>query len=83
MDHSYPSMYYEGGLAELYVGRDRLRIIGTALKDYRADGKSIEEFAEEYGCDIIYDDTGDGIQDVKFHNDSNETMFMLKYNNDV
>jgi len=60
----------------------KLWIIGTALRDYVAAGKTKEDFAEEYGCDIIMDPTGSGIQDVKFHNDSNETMFMLKYNND-
>ena len=59
---------------------NRLRIIGRALKDYIANGKTVEDFAEEYGCDILMDEHNDGITDVKFHNDSNESMFMLKYN---
>jgi len=59
---------------------DRLRIISKALKDYLAHGKTTKEFEEEYGCDIVMDKSCVGIKDVKFHNDSNETMFMLKYN---
>ena len=80
MDRGQISNYHAGGRAELYKSRDRLRIIAKAFKDYIANNKAIEEFEEEYGCNIIYDENSNGIMDVVFHNSRNETMFMLKYN---
>ena len=59
---------------------ERLIIISKALKNYIANGKTTEQFEEEYGCELILDEAKFGIKDVKFQNSSCETMFMLKYN---
>ncbi len=80
MDQHYSSRYYETSIDELFTDYARLWLISKVFKEYLANGKTINEFAEEYGCDIVFEKEGGGIQDIKFHNDSNETMFMLKYN---
>lgn len=82
-------------MTDLYVGGDfgfnaddfamqisghskRLKLLSKVLKEYVAKGKSTKDFEEEFGCKIIMGQVY-GIEDVKFQNDSNETMFMLKY----
>jgi hypothetical protein len=57
-----------------------LAIIARALLEYRESGKTLEDFEMEFGCEIILDKSAYGIADIKFHNDSYETLFMLKYN---
>ena len=57
-----------------------MMLVSKALKDYIASGKTTEQFEEEYGCELILDEAGYGIADIRFHNSSNETLFMLKYN---
>ncbi len=83
MDKHQASGYYETSTEELFEGRKRLQLISKALKDYVCTGKTPAEFEAEFGCDIILDEYGHGIIDIKFHNSCNETMFMLKYNNDI
>jgi len=56
-----------------------MMLVSKALKEYLAEGKTSKQFEEEFGCELILDDAGYGIKDVRFHNTSNETMFMLKY----
>jgi len=69
-------------------GMEKLSLLAKVLKEYKANGKTTEQFEEEYGCTVITEEAngktklGFGITGVKFHNDSNETMFMLKYNNE-
>jgi len=77
----YHHSYREMGEFAADNASKRLALISKVLKEYLVAGKTKEDFAEEYGCDIIFDEHLDGIIDIKFHNDSNETMFMLKYNN--
>lgn len=83
MDNHQINRYGDIVSDEFVKVHDRLHVISKALKDYVANGKTVEQFEEEYGCKIILDEPSGGIQGVKFHNDSNETMFMLKYDNDV
>ena len=59
--------------------KSKLMIVQRVLIDYKCQGKTIDDFEKEYGCSLVYDDIARGIKGVRFHNDSNETMFMLKY----
>jgi hypothetical protein len=61
------------------VEKNKLLLIRNVLREYIAQGKTIEDFEKEYGCALIYEEISGGINGVRFHNDSNETMFMLKY----
>ena len=65
---------------DIVLDRDELKVLAKALKSYVAEGKTTEQFEEDYGCKLIMDNCNYGIQDVKFHNDSSKTAFMLKYN---
>ena len=56
-----------------------LMLLAKALKEYQDSGKTTKQFEEEYGCEVVLDEFGYGIANIKFQNDSNETMFMLKY----
>jgi len=56
-----------------------MALLAKALRAYTEDGKTTKQFEEEFGCKLILDDVHYGIRAVKFHNDSNKTMFMLKY----
>ena len=93
MDHSVPfnkDEYIKATIDEIMKGlqdqaaRDKekakLMVVQRVLIDYRCQGKTIEDFEKEYGCSLIYEEMSGGIKGVRFHNDSNETMFMLKYN---
>jgi len=69
---------YHGQL-DIKLDREELIVLAKALKSFTADDKTTEDFEKEYGCKLVKDITGYGIKDVVFHNDSNKTMFMLKY----
>jgi len=56
-----------------------MALLAKALRAYTAGGKTTQQFEEEFGCKLIVDNGYYGIQGVKFHKDSNKTMFMLKY----
>lgn len=59
-----------------------LEIASNALKRYKMDGKSLEEFEEDYGCKIIYDEISGGISGIKFDDENGgESAFYLTYAN--
>jgi len=64
---------------DIKLDREELKVLATALKSYVFDGKTLEQFQEDYGCKLIMDECNYGIKDVKFQNDSSKTAFMLKY----
>ena len=64
---------------DIKLDRKILKILAKALKGYVAEGKTVEQFEEDYGCKLLKDEMNYGIKDVKFHNDSYKTAFMLKY----
>ena len=59
-----------------------LMLVSKVLKEYAVAGKFLEDFEKDFGCTITFNefDEFSGITGVLFHNVSNETMFMLKYN---
>lgn len=64
-----------------------LNVIARAFKEYKAAGKTMEDFEEDHNCSIIFENvgfgitgSGSGISGIEFHNDSSKTIFMLKYN---
>jgi len=64
--------------------QDHLRmIVAQALGDYHSTGKTLEEFEEDYGCTLIFDEIQyehySGVSGIWFQNDSSKTAFMLKY----
>jgi len=64
--------------------QDKLRmIVAQALNEYAVAGKFFEEFEEDYGCTLIFDEIHyehyNGIAGIWFQNDSSKTAFMLKY----
>ena len=64
---------------ELFDSKIELRLIAKAFKEYKAAGKTMEDFEEDYGCTVEFDDIHSGIKGISFQNDSCETAFMLKY----
>jgi len=56
-----------------------MSLLAKALRAYTEGGKTTKQFEEEFGCKLILDLAHYGIKAIKFHNDSNKTMFMLKY----
>ena len=83
MDQKQINRYGDALNKEFIESDDRLDVVSKALKDYVANGKTIKQFEEEYGCELLYGEHNVGINGVKFQNDSNKTMFMLKYDNDT
>ena len=55
-----------------------MNVVTSALKDYDAN-KSLDQFEEDYGCKIVYNEDGN-IADVRFENESAKSAFYLKYN---
>lgn len=79
MERVLPKEYYP---FDLNRDRSMLMLLGKVLNEYRDKGKSIEQFEEDYGCRLTFnefEDLGAGITGVLFHSDSNETAFVLKY----
>lgn len=56
-----------------------LKIVARALKDYTKDGKTLEDFEEEYDCKITYSDEFGGITGITFSDAGGESMFYLRY----
>ena len=64
--------------------KEKLRqVVQSALNDYAVDGKMLEDFEEDYGCMIIFDECQiksiTGIDGIWFRNQSSKTAFMLRY----
>jgi len=55
-----------------------LQLLSSALKDYKKQGKSIEQFEEDYGCVVQYNDYGQ-IKNISCDSDSTKTMMKLIY----
>lgn len=75
-----------GPMYDMWTRTEDLRVIARAFKEYKAAGKTMEDFEEDYDCSIIFDNvgygitkTGSGVTGIEFQNDSCKTAFMLKY----
>jgi len=56
----------------------QLQLLSLALKDYKKQGKSIEQFEVDYDCVVQYNSYGQ-IKNISCNNDSTKTMMKLKY----
>jgi len=58
-------------------------LVSGVLDEYRARGKTLDEFEEDYGCRILFDEFHNegnhGIGAIYFENKSSKTAFMLRY----
>ena len=72
-------MKKDGWKLDIKLDREDLKVLASALKTYVSEGKTKEDFEEDYGCKLILDNCSYGITNVKFQNESSKTAYMLKY----